>query len=316
MTAAATAQRRQAAVPKKKLSLNRRRQQRSEGIFGYLMIGLALVVVCLFTAGPILASLGLSFFSWDVISAPKFIGVDNYTRLATDSTVITSFGVTLLLAISIVVLQLLTGLVLALLVQQRRRKSTQAFFRTIYFLPLLASAASVSIFMGYLFDQKFGVINYYLGLLGIPDIAWLTSTGGATATIIMVAVWQQTGFTFVLFSAALVGLPRDVLEAADMDGAGAFRSLIRIKLPLISPTIFFAAVIGMINAMQLFDQPYIMTQGGPGNATTTTVMLIYQTAFQNLQFGYGSAISMALLVILLAITAIQFLGSRKLVFYQ
>ena len=298
------------------VSPTRRKTQRRETYFGYLMIGLAVIVVALFTAGPILASVGLSFFSWDVITPPKFVGVDNYTRLATDSTVIFSFGVTLVLGVAIVLLQIVVGLSLAVLVQQRRRKSARTFFRTIFYLPLLASAASVSIFMGYLFDQKFGVVNYYLGLLGIPNIPWLNSNLGATITIILVAAWQQTGFTFVLFVAALSSLPKEILEAAAIDGAGPIRTLWRIKLPLISPTVFFASVIGMINAMQLFDQPYIMTKGGPGNATTTTVMLIYQTAFQNLQFGYGSAISVALLVVLIILTAIQFLGARKLVFYQ
>ena len=289
---------------------------RGEALFGYLMILPSLVIVTLFTAGPFLASIGLSLYQWDVISPPSFAGLGNYEQLATDQTVLHSFGVTLGLAVSIVVLEIIVGLGLALLVQQRRSTLARSTFRTVFYLPLLASASSVAIVMGYMFDQKFGVINYYLGLLGIPNIPWLTSDFGATTTIVIIAVWQQVGFAFVLFVAALSAMPKDVLEAAAIDGADPLHTFFFVKLPMISPTVLFISVVGMIGAMQLFDQPYVMTKGGPGYTTTTTVLLIYQTAFQNLQFGYGSAISVMLLAVLIALTAMQFLGARKLVFYQ
>ena len=215
-----------------------------------------------------------------------------------------SFGVTLGMSLAIVVLQLAIGLGLAVLVNQRKLVWVRTLFRTAFYLPLLASTAAVSIFMGYLFDYKFGVVNYYLGLLGISNVPWLTSGFGAAATIVLITVWQQAGFTFVLFVAALMSVPTDVLEAAQIDGAGALRTLFRIKVPLISPTILFAAVVALINAMQLFDQPYIMTKGGPGSATTTVTISMYQKGFQNLQFGYGSAIAIILLAAILAITGI------------
>jgi multiple sugar transport system permease protein len=293
-----------------------RREARREGAFGYLMIALAMVFVAVFTFLPILASLGLSFFSWDVISSPKFVGLANFERLAADGPVLHSFGVTLMLAVGIVVLQLTLGLALAVLVNQRRSAAGKAFFRTAFYLPLLASTAAVSIFMGYLFDAKFGVINYYLTALGLHAVPWLTSPWGAVITIILIAVWQQVGFTFVMFVAALTSVPTDVLEAAAIDGAGPARTLLRVKIPLISPTILFATVVAMINALQLFDQPFIMTKGGPGTATTTATIVMYQTGFQNLQFGYASAIAIVLLLIILAITGIQFLAARKLVFYR
>ena len=292
------------------------RERRKEALFGLGMIGASVLLVAIFTAGPILASFVLSFFKWDVISSPSFVGIDNYTRLFGDGAVMHSLGVTLLLGVSIVVLQIILGLGLAVLVNQRRRNSARVFFRTAFYLPLLASTAAVSIFMGYLFDYKFGVVNYYLGLIGIPNIPWLTSPAGAVVTIILVAVWQQTGFTFVLFVAALMSVPTDVLEASQIDGAGPLRTLLRIKIPLISPTILFAAVVGLINSMQLFDQPYIMTTGGPGSATTTMTIVMYRAAFSNLQFGFGSAIAIVLLLCILAITGVQFLAARKLVFYQ
>ncbi|MGW2091478.1 carbohydrate ABC transporter permease [Promicromonospora sukumoe] len=293
-----------------------RRSRRAEAAFGFGMIGLAGAAILLFTIGPILASFGLSFFAWDVITPPRFVGLDNYAAIGSDQRVVHSFGVTAVLAFSIVALQVAIGLFLALLVDQRRRASTKAIFRTVFYLPLLASTAAVSIFMTYMFNERFGVVNYYLTLLGGSGVPWLTSDAGAVVTIVFVAVWQSVGFTFVLFVAALAGLPRDVMEAAEIDGAGPVRSLLRIKLPLISPTVFFACVIGLINAMQLFDQAFIMTKGGPGTATTTITMVIYQTAFQNLQFGYGSAISMVLFAALIALTGLQFTLSRRLVFYS
>jgi multiple sugar transport system permease protein len=293
-----------------------RRVRRREASFGYAMIGLAVVFVAVFTLIPILASLGLSFTSWDVITSPKFVGLDNYTRLFTDGPVLASFGVTIVLAIGIVVLQISLGMLLAVLANNRKRNATRVFFRTSFYLPLLASSAAVSIFMGYIFDTKFGLINYYLNAIGLPGAHWLNDPFWAKVTIVLVVVWQQVGFTFVLFVAALMSVPVDVQEAAAIDGAGPWRTLFRIKIPLISPTILFATVIAMINAMQLFDQPFIMTKGGPGTATTTATISLYQAGFQNLQFGFASAIAILLLVIIGVITGIQFIAARKLVFYQ
>ncbi|MFJ4221921.1 carbohydrate ABC transporter permease [Curtobacterium luteum] len=293
-----------------------RRVRRREASFGYAMIGLAVVFVAVFTLIPILASFGLSFTSWDVITSPKFVGLDNYTRLFTDGPVLASFGVTIVLAIGIVVLQISLGMLLAVLANNRKRNATRVFFRTSFYLPLLASSAAVSIFMGYIFDTKFGLINYYLNEIGLPGAHWLNDPFWAKVTIVLVVVWQQVGFTFVLFVAALTSVPVDVQEAAAIDGAGPWRTLFRIKIPLISPTILFATVIAMINAMQLFDQPFIMTKGGPGTATTTATISLYQAGFQNLQFGFASAIAILLLVIIGIITGIQFIAARKLVFYQ
>ena len=295
---------------------DRHRAVRREGLFGYGMIFISFAVIIVFTLLPIVFSFVLSLFSWDILTPARYVGLRNYRTLVHDHNVIHSFGTTIVLAVLIVACQLVLGLALALLVQQHKSSWFRAIFRTAFFLPLLASAASISIVFSYLFDDHFGVVNYYLHLIGLPQVAWLSSNSGATATIVLVAVWQQLGFVFILFISALGSLPVDVLEASAIDGSGPIRTLWSVKLPLISPTVFFAGVIGLINAMQLFDQPYVLTQGGPGSATTTTVLLIYRTAFQNIQFGYGSAISVALFVILLVLTGLQFLIGRKWVFYS
>jgi multiple sugar transport system permease protein len=279
------------------------------------MLSLSLLVVVVFTVAPIVGSFVLALFKWDAISSPQFVGLQNFEALLNDKAVTHSLMVTTGLAVAIVFLQVALGLWLALLVAQRASKIVRNVFRAAFFLPMLASAASISIVMSYVFNDHFGVINYYLGALHLPSVPWLSSTGGATATIVLVAVWQQLGFTFILFVAALGSVPQDVLEAAQIDGASSTRLFWRIKLPLISPTVLFACTVGLINTMQLFDQPYVMTKGGPGDSTYTTVLLVYQTAFQNLQFGYASAISVVLFAFLLVITAVQFTVSRKWVFY-
>lgn len=293
-----------------------KRLTRREARFGFAMISLSGLFVAVFTLFPMIASLVLSLFSWDIINSPRWVGLANFKRLVHDPPVVHSFGVTLILALGIVVVQITAGLGLAVLVNNRKRPFEKTFFRTTFYLPLLASTAAVSIFMGYMFDAKFGTINYYLNALGLGSVPWLTSSAGAMVTVVLIAAWQQTGFTFVMFVAALTSVPTEILEAAAIDGAGPVRTLFRVKIPLISPTILFATVVAMINALQLFDQPFIMTKGGPGTATTTATIVMYQTGFQNLQFGYASAIATVLLVIILAITGLQFLAARKLVFYR
>ncbi|MFG6198731.1 carbohydrate ABC transporter permease [Nonomuraea sp. JJY05] len=293
-----------------------RRRARREALFGYAMVSLSLVVVFVFTVAPIVGSFVLALFKWDAISSPEFVGLQNFDALLHDKAVTHSLLVTSGLTVMIVLLQVVLGLGLALLVAQRASAIVRNLFRAAFFLPMLASAASISIVMSYVFNDHFGVINYYLDALHLPPVPWLSSTGGATATVVLVAVWQQLGFTFILFVAALGAVPKDILEAAQIDGASSARLFWRIKLPLISPTVLFACTVGLINTMQLFDQPYVMTKGGPGEATYTTVLLVYQTAFQNLQFGYASAISVLLFAVLLVITAVQFTLSRKWVFYS
>jgi multiple sugar transport system permease protein len=292
------------------------RRTRREALFGYAMVSLSLVVVFVFTVAPIVGSFVLALFKWDAISSPEFVGLQNFDALLHDQTVTHSLLVTSGLTVMIVFLQVALGLGLALLVAQRVSKIVRNLFRAAFFLPMLASAASISIVMTYVFNDHFGVINYYLSALGLPSVPWLSSAGGATATVVLVAVWQQLGFTFILFVAALGSVPKDVLEAAQIDGASSARLFWRIMLPLISPTVLFACTVGLINTMQLFDQPFVMTKGGPGDATYTTVLVVYQTAFQNLQFGYASAISVLLFAVLLVITAVQFTLSRKWVFYS
>jgi multiple sugar transport system permease protein len=289
---------------------------RRKALLGYLFLLPTMLGIFIFTAGPVIVSFGLSLCEWNVIKPPVFIGTENYQQLFSDGRVLTSFGNTFTFVIFAVTVQLVLGFLLALGVQQRMKWELRYFFRSAFFLPLLTSAASISIVIAYMFHTEFGVINYYLGFLGIPRIPWLTSSDWVMVTIVLTYVWQQVGFTFILFLGGLSNIPTDILEAADIDGAGGWRRLWHITLPLLSPTILFAAVVGVIGALQVFEQPFVMSRGGPGDASRTAVMIIYESAFQNLQIGYGSALAVLLFVIILLITGFQFWLSKRWVFYQ
>jgi multiple sugar transport system permease protein len=289
---------------------------RRRALLGYLFILPTMLSILLFTAGPVLASFGLSFFQWNVIDDPIWVGLDNYRQLANDERALQSFVTTAKFVALAVALQIVVSLLLALGVQSLKSNGLRFVFRTAFFLPLLTSAASISIVLAYMFNQDFGVINYYLGQIGIEPIPWLNSAGWALITIVLAYVWQQVGFTFIVFTGGLAGINKDILEAADLDGASGFRRLWDITIPMLSPTLLFVGVTGVIAALQVFAEPFVMTNGGPGDATRTVVMVLYESAFSFLLIGYGSAIAVVLFTVILLVTAIQFRLSRRWVFYQ
>jgi multiple sugar transport system permease protein len=191
----------------------------------------------------------------------------------------------------------------------------RGFFRSTLFFPLILSAASVSLVMAYLFNQEFGLVNQFLGLLGIGKVGWLTTGLGAKVVVLLVYVWQNFGFTFLLFLGGLAAVPQEVYEASSIDGATGWAQFRQITLPLISPTMLVATVMAIINALQIFDQPYVLTRGGPGDDTRTAVMVIYESAFRQLDFGGASAIGIVLTLLIMLVTGIQFQLSKRFVFY-
>lgn len=284
-----------------------------------LLIGLFLaptiIGLGLFTFLPILASVVLAFFSWDIITPPRFVGLENFADIAADPTIRVSFLNTIGFVVVAVTLQLAVALVLAVLVNTRMPGLLKSFFRSVLFFPLVLSAASVSIIMGYLFNENFGLVNHVLNLLGMADVPWLTSTRGAMVVVILVYVWQNFGFSFLLFLGGLSSIPKEVYEAAQVDGATGWKQFWKITFPLVSPTTLVASVMAIISALQIFDQPYVLTRGGPGDSTRTAVMVIYESAFKQLEFGRASAIGIVLTVVIMLVTAVQFRLSRRFVFY-
>jgi len=293
-----------------------RGMNRRKALLAYLFVLPTVLGILVFTAGPVVVSLGLSFYSWDVISSPIFVGLDNYRQFMSDPEGVKSFVNTFVYVGLDVVAQIVVGLLLALAMQQKMPTWLRYTFRSAFFLPLITSGAAVSIVMSFLFNTNLGAINYYLSVLHIPAVPWLSSANWAMVTIVITSVWQQVGFTFLVFTGGLGSISTEVLDAADVDGAGGLRRLWYITVPLLSPTILFVAVTGAINALQVFTEPYVLTNGGPGDATHTVVMSIYQAAFQNLQVGYGSAIASMLFSVIMGVTVVQFWLSRSWVFYQ
>ncbi|MCX4706672.1 carbohydrate ABC transporter permease [Streptomyces sp. NBC_01373] len=289
---------------------------RGTRLLAVLFLAPTVVGIVVFTVVPIVGSVVLSLFQWDVIDDPRWAGAANYREILTDSTVLVSFRNTLVFMVLAVALQLLIALVLAIAVNGRMPKWLRSVFRSAFFFPLVLSAASISVVMKYLFNQDFGPVNWLLGTVGIPSVPWLTSENGAMAAVVLAYVWQQFGFSFLLFVGGLNTIPKEVHEAASLDGASGVRKHLAITLPLLSPTLLVASVVGIINALQVFEQPYVLTAGGPGDSTRTVVMVIYETAFEQLRFGEASAVGVLLFALIMAVTALQFRLSRRYVHYQ
>ncbi|GAB3621331.1 sugar ABC transporter permease [Glutamicibacter endophyticus] len=289
---------------------------RSWRIFAWILIAPTVLGMLLFTVVPIIGSLLLAFFRWDIISAPEFVGLQNFAEAVSSPTVRVSFLNTIAFVVVAATLQLGIALMLAVLVQEKMPNWLRVFFRSVFFFPLILSAASVSIFMSYLFNEQFGVVNWLLSLVNIPAVPWLTTSSGSAAVIILVYVWQNFGFSFLLFLGGLSSIPKDMYEAAELDGAGGWGKFVHVTMPLLSPTTLVASVMAVINALQVFDQPYVLTRGGPGDSTRTAVMVIFESAFQKLEFGLASAIGLILMILIMFVTYIQFRLSRRFVFYQ
>ena len=290
--------------------------KRQRAILGYLFLLPTIIGLVVFIVGPMIGSLALSFYKWNVFRAPEFIGFDNFERLFSDARILVGYRNTAILVVMTVTLLEVLAFTLAMLVNRIANRFLSTFFRTAYFLPVLLSGAATAVTLGYLFHYDFGVINYYLGFLGIEKIKWLTSSDVVLIAIALTTVWRNLGFTFIIYLGGIANLPTEVLEAAEVDGASGLRRIVRIVLPLLSPTILFATVTDIIKMLQFFDEPFIMTRGGPGDASRTVVMMMYESGFGNLEFGYASAIALSLFIVILGVTGVQFYLSKKWVFYR
>ena len=290
--------------------------KRQRAVMGYLFLAPTIIGLLIFIVGPMIGSLGLSLYKWNVFRPPEFIGLDNFTRLFSDGRVFVSFRNTFILVIMTVGLLEVLAFAAAMAVHRLASHALSTFFRTAYFLPVLLSGAATAVTLGYLFHYDFGVINYYLGLLGIDKVPWLTSSSVVLFTIAITTVWRNLGFSFIIYLGGVAGLPSEILEAAEVDGARGLIKLTKVILPLLSPTILFATVTDIIKMLQFFDEPFIMTRGGPGDASRTVVMVMYESGFSNLEFGYASSIALALFVVIMAVTGLQFYLSKRWVFYR
>jgi multiple sugar transport system permease protein len=292
------------------------RYQAKFALWGYLFLLPWLIGLLLFILGPIVASLYFSLTTYDVVSPPKFIGLANFQEaIFKDDLFWPSIGRTLQYSIVAVPLGLLGSLLLALLLN--RQAKGIGVFRTFFFLPSLTPTAALALLWIWLFDPNFGLINEVLGAVGIRGPGWFASPQWAMPAMIMTGLWASWGgSTMLIFLAGLQGVERSLIEAAEIDGAGRWSKFWNVVLPLISPTMLFNFVIGMIAAMQVFTVAYIATLGGPRYATWFYALHIYNNAFVYFRMGYGSALAWLFVVVLLVFTIIQLRFSRSWVYYS
>jgi multiple sugar transport system permease protein len=260
---------------------------------------------------PVIVTFVLSFTYYDPMAGSRWVGLENFQRFFTGDRSLQIFGNTLCFAIFAVTGNVVVGLLLALALNRAMPPFLLYLFRLAYFLPVIIAAAFVSIVWGYFYGDDLGVINYYLIKLGFTPIHWLTSSHTAMMSIVMMDIWKNTGFFMIIFIAALQGVPRNIMDAAIMDGSSYWRRFFRIVLPWISPVVFFAIVYASIGALQVYESIVILTRGGPGDATRSMSIYIVEEAFDNFEIGYAASVSVIMTLVILIITAIQLLASRR-----
>ncbi len=290
--------------------------RRREAIAGYLFLLPWALGFTLFVAGPLVASAVLSFTAFDVARPPRFVGLENYVNaFTTDDRFLDSLKITFIYAIVSVPLALFGSLLLAILLNQRLRGTS--FYRTFFFLPSLTPAVAVAILWTWLLQPDVGLFNYFLSLVGVQGPKWLGSTEWAMPSLIMIALWTGIGGNrMMIFLAGLQGVPQELYDAADMDGAGPIQRFRHITLPMISPTMFFNLGLGVIAALKVFTVAFIATGGGPAYATWFITLHIWSQAFKYLEMGYASALAWIFTLLLLALTVFQFRVSRHWVYYE
>jgi multiple sugar transport system permease protein len=267
-----------------------------------------------FSLLPIIAVAILSFFRWGLLGQPTFIGLGNYNTMFASPAFWHSLFVTFYYILLNIPMQTVFALLLALLLNQKI--PGRGIFRTLFVVPWMATAAAMGIVWQWIFDPQYGALNTFLAIFHITGPAWVTSPTLALPAIAAVNIWQYTGYNMLFFLAGLQGIPPDFYEAASLDGAGPIERFFTITLPLLSPTMFFVLVTDVIGSAQVFDTVYVMTKGGPGDATTVLNFNIEQQAFQFFHAGYASALSMVLFAILLIITLGQVLFFRSRTLYD
>ncbi|WP_413724065.1 carbohydrate ABC transporter permease [Sodalis sp. RH16] len=264
----------------------------------------ALVGFCAFTLFPAVASLALSFTSWNLNTLPKWIGLDNYVKMVSDPTAIKVFWNTVYFTVVTVPVLLVIPLLLAIALNQKI--AGVRFFRAAYFLPVISSMVAMSMVWQWMYNADFGLINYCLDLVGINGPKWMTDERWAMPAVMITSIWKSIGFNMMLFLAGLQGISSSYYEAAEIDGANVFQKFWNITLPSLRPTTLFVTVITIINSFQVFDQVMVMTGGGPNRSSSVLVHYIYQNGFQFYRMGYASALGWALTIFVLILTLVQF----------
>ncbi len=293
-------------------TLNKR--QRRDNLTGYAFIGPALFGFLAFMAYPIISSIVISLYDWDIMTKATWAGFSNYIELVQDEVFMISLLNTVKWVLVYVPASILLSFILALAAELPLKGIT--LYRTFFYLPYISPLLVVALIFVWLYNPEFGLINYLLNLVGLPSVPWLTEPNIAILSIAAMSTWKTAGYNMVILLAALKGIPISLYEASVIDGITPIKKILYIKLPLLTPAFFFVVVMAVINAFQVFSEIIMMTQGGPGYSTYTLAFYMYNSAFKYSKMGYAAAISLVMTLIILAITIVQNFTIGKKVQYD
>ncbi|MFC4776880.1 carbohydrate ABC transporter permease [Paenibacillus sp. GCM10023252] len=297
------------------------RKRTSERLWAYVFIAPALFILAAFHLVPALTSVYFAFTEWNGLTAPKFIGLDNYRELAEDKEFIQSIRNTLYFASLAIPISITLAAMLAIALN--RKIQGLAVYRTMYFIPVVTMTTAIGMIWKWLLHSEYGPVNQVLGWLGLPEPGWLSDPSYAMLSIIIVSVWSTIGYYAIILLAGLQGISPTYYEAADMDGASKSYQLFRITLPLLTPSLFFVVMIALIHALQMFELVFVMTGGSASElnpvllgSTRTVVFQVYEEGFTMFHMGYASAQAVVLFLAILLLTLVQFKLQNKWVHYQ
>lgn len=287
----------------------------SQTAAAWMFLAPALTAIAVFFGIPVIGALIMSFTDFDIyalgnLSVVRFVGFENYTRILETPLFWTALKNTFYFVLVGGPLSVGASLGAALMVSSRLARF-KSFFRTVYFLPVVTSLVAVAVVWRYLFHPAHGLLNYVLSWFGVATIDWLGNPDVAMPAIILLAVWKNFGYNMMIFIAGLQNIPDDLYEASYIDGAGAWKQFVNITIPMLAPTTIFVVIITIIGYFQLFAEPYVMTQGGPLNATTSIVLLMYEQGFRWWSMGFAAAIAFVLFAIILLFTLLQLYLRRR-----
>lgn len=281
-------------------ALRRRRKLTDDTPWALLMLAPNIIGFIMFMVFPIFATLFFSLTEYDLITAPTFVGLDNYIEMFRDPIIATTLRNTLVFTAFTVPIGMAFSLFLAIFLDQKI--AFKRFYRGAYFLPSITSMVAVSIVWQWIYNPEFGLMNYFLSFFGIKGITWLSSSSTSLLSLGIVNIWKCAGYNMMLFLAGLQGISSSYYEASELDGANKWKQFVHITLPMLSPTTFFIFVMSIINSFQVFDSVILMTKGGPGRSSSVLVHYLYQNAFQYFSMGYACAIAYLLFFIVLIVT--------------
>lgn len=281
----------------------------------YFFIAPAIILLSLFSILPIFVALIISFTDLDLVgiadwSSISFVGLENYKDVVSDPIFVKSILNTLFYVVIGVPLVIVLSLSIALLINFGKARIFKAF-RVVFYMPSITNVVAVAVVWSYLYNPHLGLFNHILNLLNLPDVPWLQDPTMAKISLILLALWRAIGLNMIIFLAALQGIPKTYYEAAQLDGANNWKQLTKITIPLLRYAIFFVSITTMIGWLQFFEEPFVMTNGGPLDSTTSVALFIYRNGFQFSNFGYAAAGSFILFIAIIIITLIQFKIQNK-----